>query len=452
MAQQIPIPMPTRYDRHAPKFDSANPRTLERYIEDIGHLFDRANIVDSQAKKVYFTSYVSIQEQDIFEGLAEFAVERSYEAFVEAVRKLYPGSSKEKKYTAADLSKLVEGRKGKKVSDIGEFSEYHREFLAVSGYLVAKGKISKAEQSRAFVRGLPDGLWQRILTRLQIIDAEHDLDDEWEFEKIIDAGRYVLHGTATRVLPTGAIADPATVTLKKEEFTAMMEGLGKTIASALTTSLTPQNQRRGNNSSPATGANAIPTPNPNPNSTSVPSFTCYYCRGPHGVARCEKAAEDVQNGLLKRNEEGRLVLSNGSAIPAFREVTGNSPCERVRNWHQQQAPASAGIVLIADSEPASALQVSVDDRLAQLELEILQLRKQREVFDGVNVPSQPRSATPAKAAEPVRSTQKQPVATQVPAVQRSTNPFAAARDANRLPKPATTAPIPISKPSSPTQD
>lgn len=168
----------------------------------------------------------------------------------------------------------------------------------------------------------------------------------------------------------------------------MMEGLGKTIASALTTSLAPQNQQRVNSSNPLAGANTIPisSVNPNPNPTFVPSFTSYYCRGPHGVARCEKAAEDLQNGLLKRNVEGRLALSNGSEIPAFREVIGNSPCERVRHWHQQQTPASAGIVLIADSEPASVLQVSVDDRLAQLELEILQLRKQKEVFDGVNVP------------------------------------------------------------------
>lgn len=162
MAQPIPIPMPTRYDKSAPKFDAENPRTLEHYIEDIGHLFDRANIVDSQAMKLYFTSYVTIQEQDIFEGLAEFAEERSYETFVDGVRKLYPGSSKEKKYTAADLTKLIEGRQGKKISDIGEFSEYHREFLAISGYLVVKNKISRAKQSRAFVRGLPNNLWQRL--------------------------------------------------------------------------------------------------------------------------------------------------------------------------------------------------------------------------------------------------------------------------------------------------
>lgn len=107
-----PVAMPACTDWAAPKFDLAVPRTLNWYIDDIDHFFTQAYIADNQQKKKYFTTYVLIQEQDIFNGLAEYGVNLTYAEFV---------------------------------------SKYHREYLAVAGYLLLKQKIGTAEQSQSFI-------------------------------------------------------------------------------------------------------------------------------------------------------------------------------------------------------------------------------------------------------------------------------------------------------------
>lgn len=303
--------MPIRTNKLAPKFDLTNPRTLEQYVEDLEMLFEQAVIVDDKEKKRYFVTYVAISEQDTFKGLSEFAKGNTYESFVKAVCNLYPGLTKDKKYTAADLTKFVEGRRGKKMSEITEFSKFCREFLAITSYLLTKKKITEAKQSCAIIRGLPDVLWQHILTCLQVIKPNHNLDDKWEFKHIIAACQYVLHGTTTRPLLSMTTADYSTITIKKEELTTMMEGLGKTIVSALTTTLAPQPVRR------TTGLSTTNVTTGSATSTISSLLSCYYCQGSHMVTRCEKVLEDLQNGLLKRNKEGCLVLSNGSTLPAF---------------------------------------------------------------------------------------------------------------------------------------
>lgn len=87
--------MPIRTDKSAPKFDPTNPRTLERYVDDLEMLFEHVLIEDDKAKKKYFVTYVAINKQDTFKSLAEFTDGNTYDRFVKAVRDLYPGSTKD---------------------------------------------------------------------------------------------------------------------------------------------------------------------------------------------------------------------------------------------------------------------------------------------------------------------------------------------------------------------
>jgi hypothetical protein len=66
----------------------------------------------------------------------------------------------------------------------------------ISSFLLKRGKISEAEQSRAFVRGFSTELWERIGRRLEIRVTNHVPDDHWDLNDIKAAGEYVLHGTA----------------------------------------------------------------------------------------------------------------------------------------------------------------------------------------------------------------------------------------------------------------
>lgn len=102
----------------------------------------------------------------------------------------------------------------------------------------------------------------------------------------------------------------------------------------------------------------------------------------------------------------------------------------------------------------------MDDRLEQLEQEIFQLRKQREVFDGVSIPPRPKANPAIKPREqqarqstPANSTSASASATQNrSASQPPVHPFAAAKDVNRLPKPSAIAPPTTTRPSATTQD
>lgn len=234
--------------------------------------------------------------------------------------------------------------------------------MAVAGYLLLKQKIGTTEQSQSFIRGLLDKLWQQILTQLQVIKPEHDLDDKWAFANVVKVARYVLHGTVTWQSPSASDSTLSMVTIKKEEFTAMMEGLGKTITLALMTSLGTQSACIRNSNMASASQLALATP---------PPFLCYYCQGPHGVVRCEKVVEDMQAGIVKRNKENWLVLAYGSAIPLTQEIPGNSPCKQARAWHQANPLMVVGLFMIPDL--AVTLQVSMDNQLKQLKQEIFQL-------------------------------------------------------------------------------
>ena len=81
-----------------------------------------------------------------------------------------------------------------------DLGKYHREFMAITTFLIAKNHILLAEQSRTFVRGFPLELWNRIAHRLQLKLPDHFPNDPYTLEEIHDAVHFVLHGTALYTL------------------------------------------------------------------------------------------------------------------------------------------------------------------------------------------------------------------------------------------------------------
>ncbi|KAJ7148917.1 hypothetical protein C8R46DRAFT_826294, partial [Mycena filopes] len=80
--------MPARGDRNAPQFDSTKPRELHRYFTDLEFHFTRANVTDSTEKKRHATRFLSVDDQDVWESLAQFGdPAKSYDEFKAAVLK-----------------------------------------------------------------------------------------------------------------------------------------------------------------------------------------------------------------------------------------------------------------------------------------------------------------------------------------------------------------------------
>ena len=70
-----------------------------------------------------------------------------------------------------------------------------------------------------------------------------------------------------------------------------------------------------------------------PQSYGVPPGECHYCSSlNHSITNCPAVAEDLGAGRIVQNDEGRVILPNGSYVP--RAMAGNNMHERVTTWHK----------------------------------------------------------------------------------------------------------------------
>jgi hypothetical protein len=99
------IPMPSRGDRSALKFDPKQPRELRRYFDDLDFAFGHTAVTTDDAKKQH--AYVDVDTSEMWETLEEYTdATKMYDEFKEAIYTLYPGSEEERKWSVADMDQL----------------------------------------------------------------------------------------------------------------------------------------------------------------------------------------------------------------------------------------------------------------------------------------------------------------------------------------------------------
>ena len=236
------IAMPSRGDRSAPQFDTKHLRELRRYFSDLEYCFGRAQITDEAEKKKHACRFVDVDTSELWESLAEFAdITKTYDEFCKAIHALYPGSEEERKWSVADMDKLVGERSRLGILSLGDLGEYHRQFLAITTFLIGKTRLSTTEQSRAFARGFQAELWARISQRLQLKLPDHFPDDPYPLNAILEAAQYVLQGTTSTLFvastnsttPTTSQTSAVKAEIKTEDLTAILEHLTETFIKAL---------------------------------------------------------------------------------------------------------------------------------------------------------------------------------------------------------------------------
>src|SRR6202790_4911900 len=100
--------MPSYRHHTAPKFMEDQPRELKRFFEELANLFGPANITTDSEKKSQTVRYVEVDTADMWRSLPEFSNEEtSYEDWKKKVVSLYPGASEEKRWSIADLDKVI---------------------------------------------------------------------------------------------------------------------------------------------------------------------------------------------------------------------------------------------------------------------------------------------------------------------------------------------------------
>ncbi|KAJ7258618.1 hypothetical protein C8J57DRAFT_1073625 [Mycena rebaudengoi] len=442
--------MPARGDRNAPQFDSSKPRELPRYFSDLEFHFNRVGITDATEKKGHSTRFLSVEEQDIWESLDEFKPTSTYEQFKAAVLKLYPGTDANRKYTLADLDALVGEYARLGIFSRGDYSEFYRQFLVITQFLISRQRLSIAEQSRSFRRAIaPAHLWARVHQRLQIKKPDVHPDDPYELTDLHEAVQFVLSDTSSGHVATNPSNSPPASSsapeIKQEPgISALLESMNGLIK-VLTAQQQQQLQRAPQSQplSPRTDLN------------------CSYCSEPgHFIIKCPHVDEDIQAGKCKRDTEGRVTLPSGAFVP--RRVEGRNLRARIEEWHRQNPGQIAAAQLMLEvatkhlSSPStttstSTFTLSEEERIKSLEREIFalrtrsQARKAAAAGEPVERPEQPiritapappalvRDTTAAPSAPPgiLKSPANAPVTP--PASETPEHPFANARDAAYAP-------------------
>ncbi|EED84101.1 predicted protein [Postia placenta Mad-698-R] len=328
---------------------------------------------------------------------------KSYNDWKADVRALYPGADDTRKWSLADMDQLIGERARIGIHNAADLGCYYRDFMAITKHLIAQHRLSPIEQSRAFLRGFQPALLTRLETRLHLKHPDHYADDPYTMAEIHAAATFILHGTSST--PTTA-ANQATAStsntsttvppgmIKTEDISMIIESLSRTIATLIqpTTHAT-------HNHAPAPRQQAAVHVHEN----SRVEQTCHYC-GNRGcrVGTCEFAEIDIRDGKCKRNTEGKIVLPNGSFCP--RTIPGLTIRDRIYEWHRRNPAAPAAPTMLFEIDDRSTMQtftLNTSGRIEALERELLQLRKRREVFDGVEILQRKKPTTPAvpKSAE-----------------------------------------------------
>jgi hypothetical protein len=91
---------------------------------------------------------------------------KTFDHFKSAIFKLYPRSESERKWTIANMDKLVGEQLQMGILNVSDLGNYYQVFYTITQFLLTKNCISEAEQSQAFIRGFQPDLWRWISRRL----------------------------------------------------------------------------------------------------------------------------------------------------------------------------------------------------------------------------------------------------------------------------------------------
>ena len=368
--------MPARGERAAPTFDEAMPEDLERYFTELEFLMHRHNIIDEEDRKRAAIRYLKVRTEMLWKSTAAWKdATKTFAEFKAEVIRLYPGATGDRTYTMQDLDLLI-GRYARSGILHGlELGDYYREFLLITRYLIDRNRMSTQEQSRAFLRGLPQALGARTMHRLEQKFIDHYPDEPYPLADIYDAVSHVLMGSASislaqtqtqappaQYIPQNApyqqqaqAANPTILTnsppdpntVKLEALTAAVATLGDMFKTAMQDRLAQSQPQYQPGVKPrSSGITAV--------GLSGPNNSCNFCGGSgHFIRECEAVEQLTKAGKVKRGLDGRVALANGAPIP--RNIAGAWLRDRAEEWHRLNPGQAASMLFeVAATRVATA--------------------------------------------------------------------------------------------------
>ncbi|KIJ09274.1 hypothetical protein PAXINDRAFT_29068, partial [Paxillus involutus ATCC 200175] len=115
------------------------------FFKDIEILAEAAQINDEAAQIKAAIRYADLDEAEVWQTLTAVSG-GDWDAFVVAVKDLYPGCEGADRYCRADLQYLVQDYRAKAMCSQDELGEYRRKFMKISAPLIANKKLADTER------------------------------------------------------------------------------------------------------------------------------------------------------------------------------------------------------------------------------------------------------------------------------------------------------------------
>ena len=304
---------------------------------------------------------------ELWEIPPEFAnTAKTYQDFIDAVYKLYPGSDSEQWWAITNMDKLVGETLWVGILSLVDLGKYHREFMAIMTFLIAKNCISPSKQSCAFAQGFPLELWNRVAHRLQLKLPNHFPNDPYTLEEIHDTVCFMLHGTMSYALAyddqqqaaqMSAAVAKAEPMIKTEDFTALLDVMKQVVS---------KTGNQGNQSKPSPPCD----------------LHCHFCGRGHFKNSCNILKEYIHNGKCILHNDGHIALLGRCFIPGT--ITGKMFKDHLDKWLWQNpdsAPAPTTNSLLLDIFPnpvIASFQLMSDEHIHSLEKELFTLHSCQE--------------------------------------------------------------------------
>nr|GAT45871.1 predicted protein [Mycena chlorophos] len=441
-----PVPLPARGAHTAPKFDASKPEELRRFIDDVEYALKLAKITDDQEKKVAVARYMSVTDEAYVKSLPEFKAAETYEAFKKAVLARYAGNNEDNLYSLRDWHTLLGAISHKGIQSEKELAEFFRDFVRMGNFLMDKGRLSKTEQSNAFLRALqPASLQAAVKQRLQIKKPDVHVDDPYEVSDIYDAAKFALAGSSFYATSVPA---PEKTEPKKEstEMSALLQAMTQLVqVMSATHAHAPANTTAGNSSAGTTNSS---TGSNNNNQNKPRRDGCSYCWDLlHLWRTCGNLESDKREGVCKVGDNNKLVLPDGQEPPWVR---GISLRERFLRYHAanpgKKVVPQLIIQVTAEAPTASVYFLDEEERLKQLTADALALQTRKAAREALKAgkSANPEPKIPAPAPAPAKpdttgpSPNSAPIpnsgpAPELPSVPFPEHPYSAAKDAAYAP-------------------
>ena len=379
--------MPSRGERAAPTFDPERPRELYRFFDQLECLFTQKNVIGEALKKKYACRYVTYEVERTWVRFKEYKdLACSFDDFKKAILAHYPDAEGDFVYSVKDLDDFILAQLASGINTSDELMKFHLHFVTISQWLIDKEIIGEIEQRREYMRAFANPLLTGVTMRLKMSFLKHHPSKPHKIEDVYEAALYTLqdggfltqpmvaaspqHVVTVQPVPT-AVASSSNMPVKAETFAIVMGEFSKTIADAL----------HQNNRSQFAHSSSIPR-----------QTNCNFCGGDHFIRECKVVDEYITAGKVRRNFEGKVVLSTGAFVP--RDIPGTYLSERVNEWHHRNPGQLAVATLIhtisaahvrthAQVPVVPAFQLSTADRITALEAELFTLRARKSTFTPV---------------------------------------------------------------------